>query len=130
MSEFSIQVVAPFIDRLYTEMRKAKTQHGYTYDNLSEISGVPYTTVCDFFSGRVANPRLEYVAALCIPLNLSLDLLTGLKQEDDSPKPNALRDRIRELETENAKYCGEIVRLEATNKERFSIVRQTVKREG
>lgn len=122
MSEFSIQVVAPYIDRLYTEMRKAKMQYGYTYDNLSELSGVPYTAVCDFFCGRVAAPRLEYVAALCIPLNLSLDLLTGLKQEDDSPKPNALRDQIRELETENARLAGENIRLESFNNQLLQIV--------
>ena len=94
----------PYFDKYFGQMRKAKSRKGCTLQELSDLSGVPYNNICDTNSGRMKFPILFYEAAKCKVLGLSLD----------APKSvGADRQRIHELELDNARKDGEIGRLNA-----------------
>lgn len=46
------------------EMREKKREYGYTYEDLSKISGVPLGTVQKVFSGATMSPRKETLRSL------------------------------------------------------------------
>ena len=46
------------------EMKEWKRRKGYTYAQISELSGVPLGTVQKIFSGETENPRYETILAL------------------------------------------------------------------
>lgn len=46
------------------EMRKRKQEKGYTYAQISELSGVPLGTVQKIFSGETTSPRYDTLQAL------------------------------------------------------------------
>ena len=101
----------PHFDSYFDEMRKAKNVSGYTLQDLSELSGVPYNNVCDVNSGRAKQPLLFYEAAKCEVLGLSLDALCGLSAPED---PDAAEHR-HELELDNVRQAGDVKRLEEVN---------------
>lgn len=101
----------PHFDSYFDEMRKAKNVSGYTLQDLSELSGVPYNNVCDVNSGRTKQPLLFYEAAKCEVLGLSLDALCGLSAPED---PDAAEHR-HELEMDNVRQAGDVKRLEEVN---------------
>lgn len=101
----------PHFDSYFDEMRKAKNVSGYTLQDLSELSGVPYNNVCDVNSGRAKQPLLFYEAAKCEVLGLSLDSLCGLSAPED---PDAAEHR-HELELDNVRQAGDVKRLEEVN---------------
>lgn len=46
------------------EMKKRKKELGYTYDQISELSGVPLGTVQKIFAGFTESPRYDTLKAL------------------------------------------------------------------
>lgn len=46
------------------EMREKKREYGYTYAQISRITGVPASTVQKIFQGKTVSPRYETVCAL------------------------------------------------------------------
>ncbi len=46
------------------EMKRKKQEKGYTYAQISELSGVPLGTVQKIFGGETVNPRYETILAL------------------------------------------------------------------
>lgn len=95
----------PYFDKYQSEIRKAKNASGYTLPELSELSGVPYSNVCDINAGRVKSPSLFYAAALCKVLGLSLNRIMGL---DEPTSTDGQQSRIHELELEAAKQDEKI----------------------
>lgn len=100
----------PHFDKYQGEIRKAKNASGYTLPELSKLSGVPYSNVCDINAGRVKTPSLFYGAALCKVLGISLDRLMGLEPTDGHKE-----EKIHALELENVRLTGENKRLEDLN---------------
>lgn len=98
----------PYLDEYPAKIRKAKNASGFTLQELSDLSGVPYNNICDTNAGRVKHPLLFYAAATCKVLNLSLNELVGLNEQPDAP-------RIHDLELEIARQKGETNRLEELN---------------
>lgn len=98
----------PYLDEYTTKIRKAKNASGFTLQELSDLSGVPYNNVCDTNAGRVKHPLLFYAAATCKVLNLSLNELVGLDEQPDAPG-------IHGLELDIARLKGETKRLEELN---------------
>ena len=45
------------------EMREKKRELGYTYEQISELSGVPLGTVQKIFSGHTKSPRYDTIRA-------------------------------------------------------------------
>lgn len=50
---------------------------GWTLQELSERSGLPYDTVKSIYYGRIENPRIETLMALSDAFTISLDFLVG-----------------------------------------------------
>lgn len=46
------------------EMREKKREYGYTYAQISRMTGVPASTVQKIFQGKTVSPRFETVCAL------------------------------------------------------------------
>lgn len=89
-----IQQIQPQCDSLHINMKHEKDIQGKTNRELAERSGVPLSTTAKFFSGALSNPGIFSVAALCIALGLSLDVLMGVKPETHTKDT----ERIIELE--------------------------------
>ena len=98
----------PYLDSYPDKIRKAKNASGFTLQELSDLSGVPYNNICDTNAGRVKQPLLFYAAATCKVLNLSLNELVGLDEQPDT-------QRIHDLELEIVRLKGETKRLEELN---------------
>lgn len=101
----------PYFDSYSENIRRAKNASGYTLQELADLSGVPYTNICDVNSGRTKQPLLFYAAATCKVLGLSLDELVGL----DGTGGRETKQKIHELELENAKISGEREALRMEN---------------
>ncbi len=101
----------PYLDEYQEQIKKAKNASGYTLQELSDLSGVPYNNVCDVNAGRAKKPTLSYTAALCKVLGLSLDRIVGLGEPESADQTQ----RIHELELENVRLAGENKRLEELN---------------
>ena len=43
------------------EMKDKKRERGYTYAQMSELSGVPLGTIQKIFSGETENPRYDKI---------------------------------------------------------------------
>ena len=54
-----------------TEMKERKTQLGYTNEMISELSGVPLSTVQKIFAGVTEKPRYETLKAIESILNIT-----------------------------------------------------------
>lgn len=97
----AIQELAPFIGAYHGKIRNAKDRSGMTLEELSEKSGVSFSTVSRLYAGTQADPRLYNSAAICKELGLSLDELFGLENPVGSPEK--LTKQIHRVELENAK---------------------------
>lgn len=82
----AIQELAPFIGAYHRKIRNAKDRSGMTLEELSEKSGVSFSTVSRLYAGTQADPRLYNSAAICKALGLSLDELFGLENPVGSPE--------------------------------------------
>lgn len=85
----------PDLSVVFAKIRKAKDASGLTNQELSDMSGIPYNTVCTITAGTAKQAAFPSVAAICVALGLSLDETLGLRDTDTS-------DYIRKLEIENA----------------------------
>lgn len=54
-----------------TRLKQAKKEKKLTYEQLSQISGVPISTIYDMFRGVTAAPRIDTVQAIEKALGLS-----------------------------------------------------------
>ena len=60
-----------------------KNKGNFTYETISNLSGVPEATVRNIFSGKTEDPRFETVSALVNSMGGSLDAIyTAAKKED------------------------------------------------
>ena len=112
MSISEIQHIAPYIQKFPELIRHAKTAAGMTNEGLSELSGVPYSTVCKIQSGE-RDPKLYDGIAIMRALGLSVDQEFGIQRPDSIP--SAAQERIHELELDNAVASGDVARLEQVN---------------
>lgn len=102
----ALSELQPYLDSYPEKIRRAKNASGYTLQELSDLSGVPYNNICDVNSGRVKQPLLFYAAATCKVLGLSLNALVGIDEPTGSRESD--KKRIHELELENVRKDGEI----------------------
>nr|DAW33939.1 MAG TPA: Helix-turn-helix XRE-family like protein [Bacteriophage sp.] len=57
-----------------------KSKGNWTYQQLSEVSGVPSSTISRLFKGQMVS--MESVSAVIQAMGGSLDILMGIRQED------------------------------------------------
>ncbi|MBQ9360430.1 MAG: Uma2 family endonuclease [Lachnospiraceae bacterium] len=63
------------------EMRKQKKKYGYSYEYISQMSGVPVSTIQKVFSGVTASPRLKTMRALTAVLDGEFDDAYYVREE-------------------------------------------------
>jgi predicted transcriptional regulator len=60
-----------------------KNKGNFTYEAISNLSGIPEATVKNVFSGKTEDPRFETVSAIVLAMGGSLDAIyTAAKKED------------------------------------------------
>lgn len=97
-----------------------KNKGGFSWSELSEMSGLPDATIRKIFSGETADPRFDTVSKLVISMGGSLDEMIGVeheKSDDDSKTVNAItaiRDvyeaRIEDIKKSSAAHIASITR--------------------
>lgn len=110
MSE--IQELAPNIEAFPELIRTTRAEKKLTNEELSQISGVPYSLVCKVQTGE-RHPKLADGIAIMRALGLSVDQEFGIQRPDSIP--SAAQERIHELELDNAVASGDVARLEQVN---------------
>ncbi len=113
MSISEIQHIAPYIQKFPELVRHAKTAAGMTNEELSELSGVPYSTVCKIQSGE-RDPKLYDAIAIMQTLGISPYQAFAIPPDSDK-NAAAAQERIHELELDNAVASGDVARLEQVN---------------
>lgn len=68
---------------LQTYLNTLKTQGNFTFETISNLSGIPEATVKNIFSGKTEDPRFETVSAIVKAMGGSLDTIySAVKKED------------------------------------------------
>lgn len=67
-------------------MRQGMTQMGITSPKLSELTGIPKSTLDKFLDGTTTTPAFDRVCAVARVLNVSIDDLIGIRSKSQ-PQP-------------------------------------------
>lgn len=102
-----IDELSPYIRAYPKAFRMARARRGLTNEELSERSGVPYSTVRNAQSGN-GGVTIVQAAALARVLDLSIDEMFGAVKPEAEQQRAELEQRIRALELELAERNGEI----------------------
>ena len=68
---------------LSTYLNTLKTQGNFTFETISNLSGIPEATVKNIFSGKTEDPRFETVSAIIKAMGGSLDAIYSVTKKDD-----------------------------------------------
>lgn len=60
-----------------------KSQGNFTFETISNLSGVPESTVKNIFTGKTEDPRFETVSAIVKAMGGSLDAVYSVAKKDD-----------------------------------------------
>jgi transcriptional regulator with XRE-family HTH domain len=100
-----------------------KTKGNFTYETISNLSGIPEATVKNIFSGKTEDPRFETVSAIVAAMGGSLDAIyTVAKKEDvEANSVIALKEsyeqRIKEIKEH---YEQRIIDMKAHYEDRMT----------
>lgn len=109
-----IDELSPYIRAYPKVFRMARARCGLTNEELSDRSGVPYSTVRNAQSGN-GGVTIVQAAALARVLDLSIDEMFGAVKPEAERQRAELEQRIRTLELELADRNGEIRSLRDSN---------------
>lgn len=109
-----IDELSPYIRAYPKVFRMARARCGLTNEELSDRSGVPYSTVRNAQSGN-GGVTIVQAAALARVLDLSIDEMFGAVRPEAEQQRAELEQRIRTLELELADRNGEIRSLRDSN---------------
>lgn len=109
-----IDELSPYIRAYPKVFRMARARCGLTNEELSDRSGVPYSTVRNAQSGN-GGVTIVQAAALARVLGLSIDEMFGAVRPEAEQQRAELEQRIRTLELELADRNGEIRSLRDSN---------------
>lgn len=68
---------------LSTYLNTLKTQGNFTFETISNLSGIPEATVKNIFSGKTEDPRFETVSAIVKAMGGSLDAIYCVVKKED-----------------------------------------------
>ena len=60
-----------------------KNKGNFTYETISNLSGIPEATVKNIFSGKTEDPRFETVSAIVNAMGGSLDAIYSVAKQED-----------------------------------------------
>lgn len=125
MEKDIIARIEPLADELLEKLRAEKKRHGYTIADIAEGTGIQEDNVSKFFNGKLKNPNVYNVMAICIFHGVSLDEALG---NPSSPPPDTSmevlqRDHKLELYEERiAHHEDTIHRLDIALKNRRTLI--------
>lgn len=108
------QDLLKLFDAFPEKLKDAKLTKKLTNSELSDLSGVPLSTVNKQLAGALQDPKLYNTVAMCKVTGLSLDRAFDLIPEEGTPE--ALREKVHEMELDDAHKDAEIARLETVVK--------------
>lgn len=92
--------------------KEKKEKLHYTFEQISELSGIPLSTVYSFFKETSQNPSYITVGAICKVLGISLDAILGIEDEEMSADEIA---RVREESKKNEEALQLTIQEHAQN---------------
>ncbi len=69
------------------DLKKMKEERKLTTKQISDLSGIPESTISRILSGQTDNPSFDTICALVRAMGGSLDELTGIRPTADAPDP-------------------------------------------
>lgn len=108
------QELLPLFDAYPQKVKDAKEAQKLTNADLADRSGVSASAVNKLLAGSQVDPKLFNTVALCKVLGLSIDRLFNLEPPQDTPE--ALREKVHEMELDDAHKDAEITRLQTVVK--------------
>lgn len=104
---------SPILQRI----KNAKNISGLTNDELSEKSGVPFSTLNKILSGETTEPKLPAIMAIASSLGVSADyLIYGVRDSSSvslSPDESRLLDLYRDLNPQGKEYILQTIEMAA-----------------
>lgn len=101
----------PYLDRLLEK----KQEKDITNAEISELTGIPLSTVTKFFNGATANPPFDTFVKISTALGVSLDEIAGLRREDETI--------IAPVETAMSNYAALLTEKEQRLKEKDEMIK-------
>lgn len=125
MEKDIIARVEPLADELLEKLRAEKKRHRYTIADIAEGTGIQEDNVSKFFNGKLKNPNVYNVMAICIFHGVSLDEALGNPSSatTDTSMEVLERDHKLELYEERiAHHEDTIHRLDVALKNRRTLI--------
>lgn len=96
--------------------RDAKEQKRMTSQDIADASGVPLSTVNNFFAASSRLPSIGTAGPICQVLGVSMDSYYGIAPSEQEllAEANALRSQLRDLELENVRLTERVSIMEGT----------------
>lgn len=125
MEKDIIARIEPRADELLEKLKAAKKRNGFTISDIAEGTGIPEDNVSKFFNGKLKNPNVYNVMAICIFHGVSLDEALGNPSSPptDTSMEVLQRDHKLELYEERiAHHEDTIHRLDVALKNRRTLI--------
>jgi predicted transcriptional regulator len=68
---------------LINYLNALKSKGNFTYETISNLSGIPEATIKNIFSGKTEDPRFETVSAIVTSMGGSLDAIYSAAKKED-----------------------------------------------
>lgn len=82
---------------IFDKLTELKNSRGLTNQQISDLSGVPLSTVTRIFNGQTDNPNIQTVADIVSAMGGSVDEVLGLKPPEKGEKEDNLIELYREI---------------------------------
>ena len=79
------------------DLKRMKEERKLTTKQISELSGIPESTISRILSGQTDNPSFDTICALVRAMGGSLDEFTGIPSSADAPESLALVDLYEKM---------------------------------
>lgn len=109
-----------------TKLKEMKSNAALTYNEISEKSGVPYSTVEKLFNGRTQDPKLIMIHKLVSCMGGSMDSLFHNDESGESSEELELIEMLNSLDVRGRELVYELIRHEydRVSSERSAIPKQ------
>ncbi|MGN0636110.1 MAG: helix-turn-helix domain-containing protein [Acutalibacteraceae bacterium] len=87
-----------------TELKRLKEESKLTTKQISDLSGIPESTISRILSGQTDNPTFDTVYAIVKAMGGSLDQLTDIPTETETEAPSSLIALYEKVITDKDRY--------------------------
>ena len=91
------------------DLKKLKDQSNLTTKQISDLSGIPESTISRILSGQTDNPAFDTVCAIVKAMGGSLDRLTDTGTDSDSTDVSALIALYEKIVSEKNRYIKMLI---------------------